>query len=243
MDFLIGVEIDNSRIVWILNSKLKKSSKIRLTTVTDNQNKAIIRFYIKSSGKKYLICSNSITGIPAMPAGEPSIDIKASINGKSLNQQIFLNKKPHTRDSHNINRYTRPLKPILIIAAITALFAVAATIFLRLPTPTTSNSLSDQPSSTDVREQKEIEKDVTSDTKKETIQTTSTTKPTASTSTGNQIRTETTAENKTLPVEPIFIESEITDRHSVYFQPDSACLLYTSPSPRDVEESRMPSSA
>ena len=25
--------------------------------------------------------------------------------------------------------------------------------------------------------------------------------------------------------------------------PDTACLLYTSPSPRDVEESRMPSSA
>ena len=28
-----------------------------------------------------------------------------------------------------------------------------------------------------------------------------------------------------------------------YFQPAMSCLLYTSPSPRDVEESRMPSSA
>ena len=28
-----------------------------------------------------------------------------------------------------------------------------------------------------------------------------------------------------------------------YFQEGGACLLYTSPSPRDVEESRMPSSA
>ena len=27
------------------------------------------------------------------------------------------------------------------------------------------------------------------------------------------------------------------------FQQNTACLLYTSPSPRDVEESRMPSSA
>ena len=27
------------------------------------------------------------------------------------------------------------------------------------------------------------------------------------------------------------------------FSPDDTCLLYTSPSPRDVEESRMPSSA
>ena len=29
----------------------------------------------------------------------------------------------------------------------------------------------------------------------------------------------------------------------VHYDPDGACLLYTSPSPRDVEESRMPSSA
>ena len=28
-----------------------------------------------------------------------------------------------------------------------------------------------------------------------------------------------------------------------YFDPTKICLLYTSPSPRDVEESRMPSSA
>ena len=31
-------------------------------------------------------------------------------------------------------------------------------------------------------------------------------------------------------------------RHS-YITADNGCLLYTSPSPRDVEESRMPSSA
>ena len=29
----------------------------------------------------------------------------------------------------------------------------------------------------------------------------------------------------------------------VHFEAESTCLLYTSPSPRDVEESRMPSSA
>ena len=29
----------------------------------------------------------------------------------------------------------------------------------------------------------------------------------------------------------------------IYVEPFAGCLLYTSPSPRDVEESRMPSSA
>ena len=45
------------------------------------------------------------------------------------------------------------------------------------------------------------------------------------------------------------IEAFIEQVHSVYPEvnievvPYSGCLLYTSPSPRDVEESRMPSSA
>ena len=33
------------------------------------------------------------------------------------------------------------------------------------------------------------------------------------------------------------------DKAHVFFDPYTVCLLYTSPSPRDVEESRMPSSA
>ena len=33
------------------------------------------------------------------------------------------------------------------------------------------------------------------------------------------------------------------EEKKTFIQPDWSCLLYTSPSPRDVEESRMPSSA
>ena len=36
---------------------------------------------------------------------------------------------------------------------------------------------------------------------------------------------------------------EITNLNRQYEEMESTCLLYTSPSPRDVEESRMPSSA
>ena len=32
-------------------------------------------------------------------------------------------------------------------------------------------------------------------------------------------------------------------KQTIFFPEDKFCLLYTSPSPRDVEESRMPSSA
>ena len=37
--------------------------------------------------------------------------------------------------------------------------------------------------------------------------------------------------------------ADIAQKNGLYPPPPGACLLYTSPSPRDVEESRMPSSA
>ena len=38
-------------------------------------------------------------------------------------------------------------------------------------------------------------------------------------------------------------QNEFETGEMCYLEGDKACLLYTSPSPRDVEESRMPSSA
>ena len=37
--------------------------------------------------------------------------------------------------------------------------------------------------------------------------------------------------------------TDLSEGSNQYFTTSRACLLYTSPSPRDVEESRMPSSA
>ena len=45
----------------------------------------------------------------------------------------------------------------------------------------------------------------------------------------------------TSSVQSEFISTDV--RESILFMLPSNCLLYTSPSPRDVEESRMPSSA
>ena len=40
-----------------------------------------------------------------------------------------------------------------------------------------------------------------------------------------------------------YVRAESKKPHGPYVENAYACLLYTSPSPRDVEESRMPSSA
>ena len=47
--------------------------------------------------------------------------------------------------------------------------------------------------------------------------------------------------NGILPVDGPF--GDISDQENYIAQAERSCLLYTSPSPRDVEESRMPSSA
>ena len=47
-----------------------------------------------------------------------------------------------------------------------------------------------------------------------------------------------------LNINPYFDDFDKDDNfYKVLFKPGFPCLLYTSPSPRDVEESRMPSSA
>ena len=48
-----------------------------------------------------------------------------------------------------------------------------------------------------------------------------------------------------LDLEPTVIDEVRTGTYRQLFHPEQliSCLLYTSPSPRDVEESRMPSSA
>ena len=44
-------------------------------------------------------------------------------------------------------------------------------------------------------------------------------------------------------MEPFFITNSASGGYTVYERVIKGCLLYTSPSPRDAHESRMPSSA
>ena len=48
---------------------------------------------------------------------------------------------------------------------------------------------------------------------------------------------------ETVPMDPQTIIGTIPERGSVFTLEVAACLLYTSPSPRDLSTSRMPSSA
>lgn len=200
MSFLIGVEIDNCRIAWILNSEYPKSGQIKLTTVSENQHKAEIKFYIKKSGKKYLLCTENLTGIPEMPAGEPSIDIQPSVSGKSLNYQIYINGKLIKRSTYDLSRYLRSYKPLLILVIVLAFLGATAAIFLI--------ALSNPKKIQDVNSEK---------TPKITLEQQKVVQP-------KQDVSPPLPETKQDTAQIVLIESEITDNYRVYFQPDSAVL-------------------
>ena len=49
--------------------------------------------------------------------------------------------------------------------------------------------------------------------------------------------------DKLLEIEPSIVEWGVEKREGIVHRLDKVCLLYTSPSPRDLSTSRMPSSA
>ena len=202
MAFLIGVEIDNSRIVWIYDSEKDESSAVKLTTVTSNQKNAEIKFYIKYLDKKHHLCAENVTDIPLMPAGKPSIEIIPFVKGKMFHYEIYVNERLVKRSRANISDYRKTRKPLFLIPVILAIIAALILIFLFLIQP-----LLIIPDS--------FEKSVTEAEVKPAIE-----QPEPEI----QPEPETPPEPVVPPVQPIFIESEISDRHIVYFNPDSSVL-------------------
>ncbi|MDC7227211.1 MAG: OmpA family protein [Spirochaetales bacterium] len=205
MGFLLGVEIDNSRVVWIWDSEHSSTRPIKLTTVSENQNKAEIKFYLKKDGSRYYLMSESITDLPAMHAGEPSINIKPRVSDKTFHYDILLNGKRVRSGSHGLRKYLRSKAPF-ITAAVSAAVIILILLAVFLFIPMLRSSGKTQPAAN-------------------TPSAANT--PTARETPPVNIITSGSAESPEVeesPPETVFIESEITDRHAVYFKPDSAEL-------------------
>ena len=225
MGFLIGVEIDNSRLVWIHDSAHTSTRAVRLTTVVDNQHKADIKFYIKNSGKKSFLCAETITGLPPMKAGEPSIDIKPRISGKTFLYEIYVNGKLVRRSTCSLAKYIRTKTPFIITRILAAaIFILLGLLYLKPVISDDKNNakVAEPAASQQPAEQNPSENPEPSaapvPTPEEAVKESAVPPPA-------EIQP---AEKEPEPVpvtaKPVFIESEITDRHSVYFQPESSEL-------------------
>lgn len=211
MSFLLGVEIDNSRVVWIYNSEQTSPQNIRLTTVSENQQKADIKFYIKKGEKKELLCSENLNGLPPMKAGEPSIDIKPRVSNKTFLYEIYLNDKLIRRSSHDLSKYLKSKKPLIISGIILCIFIIAALFFFLIPVEKST----EKPAAVETTVEKTIE------TEKPIVVEKPAQMP--------DILEQPESSTEELPIEnpiteTVFIESEITDRYMVYFQPESSEL-------------------
>ena len=237
MNFSLGVVIDNSRLVWLYDSEHSSTRPVRLTTVTDNQHKADIKFYIKHSGKKEFLCTENIINIPLMKAGEPSIDIKPRVSSKTFFYEIFVNGRLVRRSSCKLNKYLRTKTPFLIggISLVAVILILLGIFYLppllragEPPRGTVETNVKQQP---DVRQSAEQARPV--EKKPEENQPA---KVDTSAQTENPVPEQTEVQQeKEQPIvsepppepetkSPVFVESEITDRYSVYFKPDSPDL-------------------
>lgn len=228
MNFLLGIEINDHRIAWIYNSAKSNISTIKLTTISAHQRKAEIKIYLKRNNRKYLIASETVTNIPNMAAGEPSIDIRPEIDGKTLNYSIYLNRKFIKKGSVRLNRYLRPWKAAgisaLVIAAVLLIFA-GLYFFNPFKVKTTEQDKGAKADiqQTDAAVEQKAEsaapagtaatEDRAAEAEPEAAQPEPETKPPTS-----------AAAEEEPAVEIIFEERSIADSISVYFKPDNAAL-------------------
>lgn len=227
MTFQIGIEVDNNRIAWVQNSERAGSVLTKLTTLTEEQSAALIKFYIKTPKGKFPIHSETVNRLNREQTALPSIDVRTAIENRSVHFRINLNNRGIKEGDINIRKYTRSKFPLLFILAAVAVLAAAA-VFLLLPLIESPNPEKPQQVQQEVKQ--EPSKPVATQTESEPSNPEQPSEPEAP-------ETETTAETEAAAVEvketPIEVESgpvvswsesEIWDKHSVYFSPDSPAL-------------------
>ena len=230
MRFFLGVEIDDNRVAWIYDSQKSKISSVKLTTVAENQRKAQIRIYLKRNEKKHLIATETISGIPDMHAGEPSIDFVPVLHGKSLEYSIYLNSRLVKRNTVALNKYIRSIIPLIIIGAV-VLAAVIAAAFILLfkpfrekPVQAEKNFKTEKP----VQKPETAAKPAGQDQNEVKEETRPAAEPASAPveKAEEEPKAEEPAVKAAPPAEPVikYEESRIADSISVYFEPDSSVL-------------------
>jgi len=230
MSFQIGIEVDDSRIAWVQDSEKHNSVLTKLTTLTDNQTTAEIKFHIRTAKGKFHICTESINRIPPMRAGEPSIDVVTKISGKTLNYRISLNGRIVSEQSRPAGKYTKKSIPLIPILLLTAAAAAVAAVFFLFPGKTPDIKRVPEKNTVSVKTADSAvnpaEKPVSEKTQPDAVPD-STPDENAAAETEPAVEPETTDKTETvIPEKPVITwsESEIFDQHSVYFSPDSAIL-------------------
>ncbi|MBI9107492.1 MAG: OmpA family protein [Spirochaetales bacterium] len=223
MAFQIGIEVDGSRIAWVQNSDNLNSVITKLTTLTADQRTAVIKFHLKTTDKKHLVCTETLNAIPPMEAGTPAIDVVTRLSGRILYYRISLNGRLVSEQKKVLSKYIHRPVPVLRIILIIAIIATAASLIICVPGII-------RPSGTEAASEPANKKapELRSDLHQK--QPAAKTEVKITENSGQPAETEasrvTPEPARSIPekLEVTWSESEIFDKHSVYFTPDSAEL-------------------
>ena len=102
----IGVEIEHMHYALFLDLQKDVQKELDLTTLADNQRKAVIKVYLFSAGKKILLKEIEISPLPPKPAGEIKITLKGRLEKKRyLRLTVLFGKKQGHISSVDLNKY------------------------------------------------------------------------------------------------------------------------------------------
>ena len=241
MSFQIGVEIDNTRIAWVIDSDKTVSKLIKLTTLEDRQSRAVIKLYIKTGSVKQQIFTETVSGIPPAAAGEPSINMKSGISGKTLHYEIDLNGRYLLSNRIKLHRYLKTdrkwLLLLLLIPAAAVILYLMSPAFLPVTreaetSPAAQVREKEKPAAVKAPEQK-VERPETPANRENPSEAKLPEK--ASTQVTATEPSSDAAVTERKPAEPEYIieTEQFSLSHSVYFGPDSAAISGTAASGLD----------
>ncbi len=94
MSITFAVEVEHIHYALLLNTEKGNEGKIDLTTLADNQKKAVIHVYLFEKGHKTRIKTIELAPLPPKPAGTPRITCKSRLeSNRYFHISIVIGKK------------------------------------------------------------------------------------------------------------------------------------------------------
>lgn len=94
MSITFGIEVEHTHYVLLLDPEKNSSGSIDLTTLADNQKKAIINIYLFENRRKILIETIEIAPLPPKPAGKHRIRCTGKLeSNRFLRLQVAMEHK------------------------------------------------------------------------------------------------------------------------------------------------------
>ena len=122
MSLTFGIEVEHVHYALLLNTEKRNQGSIDLTTLADNQKKALIRVFLFEKHKKTLVHTIELSPLPRKPAGKPRITCRGEFtSNRFLHITVSLEGKNLYTGDVDVKKYRKRggwwLIPLFLIIA------------------------------------------------------------------------------------------------------------------------------